>query len=166
MSNLPLHPIIVHVPLVLALFGPLVCLTLAVAIARGRLRRRAWIGTIVLYALVVCSGVVALRSGEEEEERAERWIGEARIEDHEHAAERFVWWAGATLALGFLPLALRRRDLQLAAMGSVIVLGGVGAALGVQTGHTGGEIVYGAGGLVPWADGASADGQVESDDDD
>lgn len=85
----PLHPALVHLPLGLAAVLPIAALGLALALWRGWLPARAWVGLVVLQAMLVAGGVVALRTGEADEERVERTVGEASIEAHEHAAQRF-----------------------------------------------------------------------------
>ena len=76
----PLHPVVVHFPIVLAVLAPFVALGALWAIRRGTLARRAWsIPAAVLGALVV-SGWVAAQTGEREEDRVERVVSE-RLEE-------------------------------------------------------------------------------------
>jgi hypothetical protein len=142
MDALLFHPKMVHVPMALAVLMPLVAGGLLLAWWRGWLPRRTFAVALALQAVLFTSGLVALRSGEAEEERVERVVPEAAIEAHEEAAEAFVWAGGGALALMALALALgsTRAGLPLAAAATVVTLGVLG--LGVRTGEAGGDLVY------------------------
>jgi hypothetical protein len=78
--------------------------------------------------VLVGSGILALRSGEAEEERVERAVAERFIEKHEEAAETFVWASGAVLAVMLLGFALSSRRTgpvaaTAATLGTLVVLG-------------------------------------------
>jgi hypothetical protein len=142
MESLLFHPKVVHLPIALGLLMPLVAGGLALAWWRKWLPARAWALAVVLQALLVGSGILALRTGEQEEDRVERVVPERFIEEHEEAAEAFVWASGGVLALMLLALATSGRGAGLplaavATVGSFIVLG-----LGYRTGKAGGELVY------------------------
>lgn len=141
--DLPLHPKIVHLPIALAVLMPLLTGGVLLAIWRDWLPRRTWSLVFVGQLLLVGSGVLALRSGETDEERVEKVVPETALEAHEAAGERFVWGGGVLLGLALLPLLLRNRRVQLLAgatafAGTLVVLG-----LGYQVGQKGGELVYG-----------------------
>jgi hypothetical protein len=176
MNGLPLHPAIVHIPLGVAIVMPVVGSLVALAVWRGWVTRRAWTIAVVLQAVVLGGALLALRSGEADEDRAEAWASEAAIEAHEEAAEVFTLAAGLTLALSVLPLALRGRAGQ-AAGGFATAAMAIVLVLGLRVGHAGGTIVYGAGagaapaaaGAIPagaaaGADAARAGGHDEDDD--
>lgn len=142
MDALFFHPKLVHVPMALGVLMPLIAGGLLLAWWRGWLPRRGWFLAIALQAILVGSGVLALRSGEAEEERVERIVAERFIEEHEEAAEGFVWASGGVLAMMLLAAALgsRRSGLPTAAaatLGTLLVLG-----LGYRTGQAGGKLVY------------------------
>lgn len=136
----PLHPVVVHFPIVLAVLAPFVALGALWAIRRGTLARRAWsIPAAVLGALVV-SGWVAAQTGEREEDRVERVVSERPIHTHEEAAELFVYSAAGVLAIalvGLLPGTAGRAGRVLGTVGTVALV-----AVGWNVGHTGGELVY------------------------
>lgn len=163
---MPLHPVLVHLPLGLVIVIPALALAFLLAVRRRWLPAKAWWAVAALQALLLAGGVAALRSGEADEERAEQRVPEAAIEAHEEAAGRFVIGAGAVLALALLPLVARRESWQTAGRvatvaGSLAVLG-----LGIDVGHKGGELVYRHGAAAA-APGTPADqGAPESDDDD
>ena len=149
------HPKLVHIPIALGLLMPLIASGLLLAWWRNWLSRRAWAMAVALQAILVGSGIAAMRSGEAEEERVDKVVSERFIEAHEEAAEAFVWGSGGVLGLMLLAgmLGARRPGLPLAAaatLGTVVVL-----VLGYRTGQAGGSLVYehGAAQVYPTAPG-------------
>lgn len=166
--DLPLHPKIVHLSIALAILMPLLTGGVLLAIWRDWLPRRAWSLVVAGQLLLVGSGVLALRSGEADEERVERIVPEAALEQHEEAGERFVWGSGVLLGLLLLPLLLRNpRALLLTGAvtfaGTLVVLD-----LGYQVGQKGGELVYvhNAGAAFSGAAATGAQPMSRGDDDD
>jgi hypothetical protein len=142
MDALLFHPKVVHVPIALGVLMPLIAAGLALSWWRNWLPWRAWLVAVALQATLLVSGVVALRTGEAEEERVERVVAESPIEAHEEAAEVFVWGSAAVLAMMLAAAAFgrKRSGIPLAAvatLGTVVVLG-----LGYRTGQAGGRLVY------------------------
>lgn len=142
MTSLPLHPAIVHLPLGLAFVIPLLAVGFAWALSRGQVRSRAWLSIIALQAMLLGAGVVAMNTGEREEDRVERVVPDAALEQHEEYAEQFVWATGLTLVLAGLVLVFRKpavaRALTLATVAGTLVV----AAAAVRVGHAGGQLVY------------------------
>ena len=148
---MPLHPMLVHLPIALAVVMPLVSLGLLVAWRRGALQRRAWFVAVALQAMLVGSGLAAIRSGESEEHRVEQVVAESAIEAHEEAAGAFVIGAGAVLALA-LGAGVQRRETTARRIAALSVAGTLGVlALGYRTGHAGGELVYRDGAAAAYA---------------
>lgn len=142
MDTLFFHPKVVHLPIALALLMPLLAGGFLLAWWRKWLPARSWIVVVALQAILLGSGVVALQTGEAEEDRVERVVPEAAVEAHEHAAEFFVQGSAGVLAMMLLALAISRRKAGLpaaavATLGTVAVLG-----LGYRTGQAGGDLVY------------------------
>ena len=109
---------------------------------RGWLPRRAAWGLVLAQAPLVGGALLAQRTGEADEERAEARRSEAAIHAHEDAAEVFTGASVAVLALLVLGAALPserfgRLSLAGATAGTALVLG-----LGVQLGHKGGALVH------------------------
>ncbi|MBI2893838.1 MAG: hypothetical protein HYY06_09820 [Deltaproteobacteria bacterium] len=159
MNELPLHPAIVHVPLGVSAVVPLVAIGIAVAIWRRGLPRRTWLAVLGLQAVVVATAAIALRSGEEDEERVEERVSEASIEEHEERAQAFTWGAAAVLVVGITASVVRSARasgllMAAAATGSIVVLG-----LGLAVGHAGGTLVHGAGGLAAGGSAVEATGE-------
>ena len=142
MDALLFHPKLVHVPIALGVLMPLVSATLFVAWWRDWLPRRAWALAVGLQAVLLLSGIVALQTGQAEEDRVERVVAERFIEEHEEAAELFVWASGVVLGLMLLASVLGSRPAArpiaaAATLGTFVVLG-----LGYRTGEAGGNLVY------------------------
>lgn len=156
MDTLLFHPKVVHLPIALGMLMPIVAGSLAFAGWRNWLPWRAWLVAVGLQAMLLTSGVIALRSGEAEEERVERFVSERSIEAHEEAAEVFVWASAGVLALMLLAAALKARRSGLpaaavATLGTLVVLG-----LGYRTGQAGGSLVYGQGAAQAYTGATSA----------
>lgn len=150
----PLHPALVHFPIVLAILAPLVALAVLLALRARAVDRRAWLVVVVLHAAISASGWITAEAGEDEEERVERVVDEDFIEEHEEAAEWFLWIAGATLPIAAIGLL----DGRVAAGARVLtIVGGLVAAVAVaRVGHTGGELVYEHGAASAYAKGDAA----------
>jgi uncharacterized membrane protein len=148
----PLHPAVVHFPIVLATILPILAV-----IALWRMHDGAPLRTWAPVALVAVvtwgSAFVATRTGEAQEERVEQVLAsEEPLHEHEEAAELFllVSGVGAGLALlGFAP-GLTGRGARLMAM--LGVLGGLAAA--ARTGVLGGELAYQHGAAAAYTEGA------------
>lgn len=145
MNDLPLHPVIVHLPMALAVLIPLLAFGLLLAVRKSWLPQRSFWIVVALQAALVGGGLVALQSGEADEERVERVVSEPALEAHEHAAQRFELAAALVLVLMTGSMLVRRASLRQAgavagAVGSLAV-----AALGVDVGHKGGRLVYAEG---------------------
>lgn len=158
----PLHPAVVHFPLVLVFLVPLFAAGALWAIRRGAAPRRAWAVPITLAAALFVSAAVALRTGQAEQERVESVVSESAVETHEEAAERFLIFSGvlflvaaAGLARGNLGTSAR----LLTVAGSLALV-----AAAVQVGAAGGALVYehgAAGAYTATLPGTAAPGSTE-----
>jgi drug/metabolite transporter (DMT)-like permease len=174
MPALPMHPVVIHLPLALAALMPFIFLVLLWAIRSQRLPPRVWTLALLLQGVLVLGAVAALITGDADEERAERMASEARIEDHARAAQVFTGASVAVLVAALAAGWTRRKPGVFAATGAATVLLGVAAlGLAIQTGHRGGLLVYGdqasagAAGATPSADrGSGAEPEGEAADDD
>jgi len=163
MNSLPLHPAVVHVPLGLALVMPVLLAALVWAIVTGRLPARAWLVGVLLQGVVLGAAVVALRTGEQDEERVEGRAGEAQVEAHERAAQAFTFAAGGTFVAAAAALALRNRSRPFLATGlGTVALSLAMLGLGIQAGHRGGLLVHGGGGLNAPGQGEAAGGEEQA----
>lgn len=142
MTSLPLHPAIVHLPLGLAFIMPALAIGFAWALWKGRANLGAWATVVALQAVLLGAGLVAMNTGEREEDRVERIVPEAALERHEAAAEQFVWATGGTLLIAGLVLVFRRPPAARAFAVATAVATIVVTALAVRVGHAGGQLVY------------------------
>jgi len=156
MGSLPLHPAIVHLPLGLAFLMPLLAAGFAWALWTGRVRRRAWLAVVALQALLVGGVLVAINTGQAEEERVEDVVGSRTLHEHEEYAEQFAWAAGLTFALAAAVLVIGRSEVARAVAAAVVVATIAVAGLGVRVGHAGGELVYVNGAASAYAPGSEA----------
>jgi uncharacterized membrane protein len=159
----PLHPAVVHFPIVLVFLLPVAAFAALWAIRRGSRPLRAWLVPTGVAAALALSSWVAVETGEQQEERAEAAVSESLIHSHEEAAERFLMLSAAVLGVTALGLFQGRAGRALRITGATAALALVAA--GYQVGHTGGKVVYGdgvRGGLVSST--AVARGQDGGDD--
>ena len=150
----PLHPAVVHFPIVLAFLLPIFAAGALWAIRSGAEMRRAWAMPAVLAVALTASGWLALQTGEAQEERVEPVVGEAVLHEHEEAAERFLVLSGLVLVVagvGFAGGTVGSAGRLLATVGSLAV---VVAAFAV--GDAGGELVYRHGAAQPYVTSAAA----------
>jgi uncharacterized membrane protein len=157
----PLHPAVVHFPIVLAVLVPAVAVLGALAIARRRLPARSWAAVVLLQGLLVGASWLAIETGENEEERVEDVVRESRSEAHEEAAERFLSFAVAAWVVSAAGL-LRGRFGGVGRIATVAATAGVLAA-GVAVGHSGGELVYRYGAASAYVDEARAESRATAD---
>ena len=137
----PLHPAVVHFPIVLMILLPIVALGALWAIRRGAAPLRAWAIPVALAAGLTLSAWAAVETGESQGEQVEDTLGEQAVESHEEAAERFLLLSGAVLVVSAAGL-LRGAAGKTARIVSTVAALGLVAA-GYQVGHSGGRLVYG-----------------------
>lgn len=136
----PLHPAVVHFPIVLAFLLPLFAIGASLAIRRGARPLRAWSLPLAVGAALTLSSWVAVETGEGQAERVERVVAEQPIESHEEAAELFLTLSAVLLlvtATGLVRGVVGRAGRITATVGAVALV--VAAA---RVGHSGGELVY------------------------
>lgn len=136
----PLHPAVVHFPIVLAVLLPLFAIGALVAIRKGARPLRAWSLPLAVGAALTLSSWVAVETGEDQDERVERVVAEQPLETHEERAEQFLTLSAVLLlvsATGLVRGVVGRAGRITATLGAVALV--IAAA---QVGHTGGELVY------------------------
>jgi uncharacterized membrane protein len=139
MFDLPLHPIVVHFPIVLGALLPLLAILLWWAIKKWQWTPKVW-ALVSAVALVYCLfAVTAVQLGEEDEEKVEKVVSEKVIEEHEEAGELIPWIAGTLFLVSLGGFTVRYSKQAKMAM---IGLSLVAVVPLIHAGHTGGELVY------------------------
>lgn len=140
LGSLPLHPVVVHFPVVFAILAPIFAIGALVAIKRGSRPLVAWGITAVLVAALSGSSFLALETGEDQEDAVENVVPDAALDTHEDAADRFFSLSLVLLgvtAAGFLPRRAGTAARIVATAGSLVMV-----VAGYQVGHSGGALVY------------------------
>ena len=136
----PLHPAIVHFPIVLALLLPIFSLGALWAIRRGARFRRAWLVPVALAAALALSSWVAVQTGDSQEDRIENIVPNQSLDAHEDAAELFLTLSGVLLLVtgaGLVGGVVGRSARVAATVGAAALVFAV-----ARVGHTGGQLVY------------------------
>lgn len=139
----PLHPAVVHFPIVFVVLLPIVALIAIAVIWRGAPARRSWTPVVGVAAALLATSWLAVETGEREEDAVEQVVAESAIHDHEERAELFL----PLTLVGLIVVAaglLKGRPGQVMRGASVVLTLGMMYA-GYQVGHSGGELVYGRG---------------------
>lgn len=156
----PLHPAIVHFPIVLMMLLPLAAAAALWAIHRGWSPLRAWALPVGFAAALTLSAWVATETGETDEDRAEQVVGEQTLDTHKDLANRFLYLSGGVLvvmALGLLGGTAGRSARALASVAATALI-----LAGFQVGHSGGRIVYGDGAAKGLVGSYGAGGEASS----
>lgn len=156
----PLHPAVVHFPIVLLLLGaPLA--VVAVFVRRWNLPVLA----AVVLSLGAAGAVVATWTGGEAAELAGELNGggEQVLDEHEEWGERARNAGIVAALLAVASAALFCKPAVARALGAAAALAGIAAAFSVaQAGHYGGQVVYKHGVGINTAAGAAAHGGAET----
>lgn len=136
----PLHPAVVHFPLVLATLLPLIAVVALVAIRRGSSTRYTWLVVVAFAVFAAGSAWLAVETGEGQAERVEEVIGDEPVHEHEEAAEWLLMMAGITAVVSGIGLVHGR--VGSAARWGTVVLAIVAMTTAVRTGDLGGKLVY------------------------
>jgi uncharacterized membrane protein len=149
----PLHPAVVHFPVVLAFLLPIFAGYALWTIRRGAAPRRAWSIPFGLSAALALSSWVAVETGESQGERVERVVSERPLESHEEAAELFLALSAGLVVVTAAGLVGGKIGTAARIATTVGAAGLVLAA--TQVGHTGGQLVYRYGAASAYATGSS-----------
>lgn len=136
----PLHPAVVHFPVVLAFLLPIFVAGAFWAIHRGANARRAWIFPLAGALGLAASAWLAVQTGGADSERVERIVSELAVEGHEEMAEAFLAVSAGVVLVALLGLAngiAGRVARVLTAVGAIVLV-----AFVARVGHSGGQLVY------------------------
>jgi uncharacterized membrane protein len=148
---MPLHPVIVHLPLALTFLLPFLVLIFAWAIKAGKMNKELWLVIIGLQVLVTVSGYIALETGETDEEKVSAVVGKDVIHQHEEAAEIFVGATVIALASGIVVWFLQPA-FQDKGRFAVVALSLLPVIFAFRAGQLGSNIAYRLGGAGAHAD--------------
>lgn len=136
----PIHPAVVHFPVVLAFLLPISALVAILTIRKGTRVKRAWLVPLAIAGALSLSTWVSVETGEGQSERVERVVREQPLETHEEAAESFMTGSAILLvvvAAGLLRGPIGKISRIASAVGAVALVAGA-----AYVGHTGGQLVY------------------------
>jgi uncharacterized membrane protein len=154
-TGIPLHPMIVHLPLGLAMALPFISAAFFYLIKKEIFPSESWWMPVIVQAVVVIFTFTAIQLGERDEELVEKVVAEEYLEQHEDAGKIFLILGIASLVT--MSAAIKKTKFQKALhFCSVLLLfGSLGG--GVYTGKLGGELVYkhGAAGVYAQSDKSS-----------
>ena len=86
----PLHPALVHFPIVFMVLLPIAAVVSLWAIRQGARHSRAWLVPLAFAVALSGSAWLAVETGEQQEERVEDVVPESAVEHHAGAAEQFL----------------------------------------------------------------------------
>jgi uncharacterized membrane protein len=150
----PLHPAIVHFPIVLVFLLPISAAVAIWTIRKGSRATRAWIVPLAIAAALSFTSWLAVQTGENQDERVEQVVQEQALDTHEEAAEMFLTGSIVILlvtAAGFLRGPAGKVSRVAAGVGAVALVIG-----GAYVGHTGGQLVYKYGAASAYANPSTA----------
>lgn len=141
MQELPLHPVLVHFPLVLGALLPAIIVMIRLGIRTKYFAEATWFLVPLALLVTLGSGYAAMRAGGQDEEIVERMVSEDAIEFHEERAKEFMYAAAGLFLISLVPLRLKSRQRAMVEM--LVFAGSIGVMyLALQAGHTGGALVY------------------------
>jgi len=164
----PLHPAVVHFPVVLAALLPFLAVVGVLVARRAGAGRGPWLAVAAFAVLLPLSAWAALATGQAQEEVVEDVVAEAPIHEHEEAAEVFLVASVALAAVALAGLLAGHAGAAarlLSVPAALVVLG-----LGYRVGTSGGELVYAHGAAAAYVSAPDAAAPVrggggEEDDD-
>lgn len=139
--QVPVHPLIVHFPIVLTFILPILIVVFAYMIKINKATPKSWLIIIGLQLAVVITGYISLETGETEEHTVEKVVAKSIIHEHEEAAEIFVGSTVLALVLSIGAFFIRK-EIGFPVKLGIAALTLVSCYLAYRTGLLGGELVY------------------------
>jgi uncharacterized membrane protein len=152
----PIHPAVVHFPVVFVFLVPIFALAALWAIRRGARPLRAWALPLAMASALTLSAWVSVQTGEAQENRVENVVAKSAFETHEEAAKLFMVLSAVLLvvvAAGFLDGTPGRSARVVATLGALGLI-----VAGVRVGHSGGQLVYEHGAASAYSQAAPSTG--------
>ncbi len=136
----PLHPAVVHFPVVLAFLLPVSAVVAIWTISKGSRASRAWLVPLSIAAALSLSTWVAVETGEGQDRRIERFVQEKPLDAHQDGAEMFLTASIVVMLVtagGLVRGGMGTISRAAASVASVALVAGA-----AYVGHTGGQLVY------------------------
>ena len=152
MEGIPTHPVVVHLPLALAVLLPLGTASVGWAVWKGKLPERAWAGIVIAHFVLAASAGAASLLGESDARRIQTRVEASHVEEHEGEGHRLL--IGAVIAFGLAVGGLVLRDVKhrRTAIAATIAAGLACAVLAIIAGRGGAELVYKRGAAAAWSE--------------
>jgi uncharacterized membrane protein len=156
----PLHPAVVHFPLVLAVLLPFVAVVGLLVSRRASAGRGPWLAVAAMAVILSLSAWVSVETGQQQEDAVERVVPEGTIHQHEEAAEGLL--LGSVLVAGLILVGLSpgrvgRGARYISVPAALVVL-----ALAFRVGDSGGSLVYTHGAAAAYVDNGGGTNPVAS----
>ncbi len=149
----PLHPALVHFPIVLALLMPVVIASAWLVVHRTRRSRVPWAVVVGAAGALFLAAWLSVRTGQRQEDRVEAYVTRGALHEHKEAAERFLLMAG--IALVIAPLGMIGGRLGQAGRAATAIASAILAYSVVGVGRSGGHLVYRQGAAQAYTAGAT-----------
>jgi len=135
------HPMLVHLPMAMSIFLPLLAIAGLVIARKNQDNRQIWLVISGLLIVTSIATLLAASAGESSEEMVEKVVSESLIESHEDAASIFSALLYLTTAASVILIFLNdtlKKYFQYGVLGlSILVM-----ITGIRAGKLGGELVY------------------------
>ena len=149
----PLHPAIVHFPIVLAVLLPVVTLVALIVTLRGS-SARSWLVVVAFGGALALSSWLAIETGQVQEDAVEEVVPRSAIHEHEEAGEALLITSGVLfllLAAGLAPGRVGKAARIVSAPASLVLL-----VMAFRVGGSGGELVYEHGAAAAYVTGSGS----------
>lgn len=156
----PLHPALVHFPIVFGMLLPVIAIVAVVLIRRGASARASWLWAVLVSAALAGSAWLAVETGQDQEDVVERVVSESTIHDHEEAGELFFQLSALSFLVFAAGLAAGRIGAGARYASVALALGLVVA--GYRVGGSGGDLVYEHGAASAYATASARAGDALS----
>lgn len=141
-QDLPWHPVVIHLPLALAVLTPILIILVLLGIVKCKWPRSTWAIIVLICALGAGSGFMATQTGEDVEDQVETVVAKDLIHEHEDAGEWFSYGLWILLFLAVIPFIPRKNQEALWPYLPALIMAFIVLAMGMRTGHSGGSLVY------------------------
>lgn len=139
--QVPFHPLVVHFPIALTFLLPVLMVVFTLMIKSYKMPPKSWLIILGLQFILVGSGYLSLKTGENEEDLVERVVSKTLIHEHEETAEVFVGVTVIALVLSVAAFFIKK-EIQVPIKLGVAFISLIACFMAYKTGKLGGELVY------------------------